>query len=245
MVIRRPAGPFILLFPAVYAALGSRSVVSFHRNFLSLYPFAALLCGAGALSVMWILRKLGRRRPRISAVVGPLVLLALVWLAASGLADAWMAGWGIWNQEESRTTAMKRLAELGSDLPRRQRRILVCSELRIHRTDLARLRRAGFRTRQAQLTAIVEPALRSRYNWIVLPSSVGAYTAGWKPRVRNDVDSARQRLLSVQRQLGPPRISIKGKETRLDSYSLNPGISVYATADAPAGDGLPGPTGGP
>lgn len=138
---KKRLGWVLLLFPVLYLLYMSTMIVSFHRNFLLLYPIAAIAFGIGvALIGEEVLARINRADPK---QVLPLVALVFVLLAgyfAARLFDVAHYSRNISRQPETRTEVISRINELIADSATpNAMQIGIAQELRIHPQDLNRL----------------------------------------------------------------------------------------------------------
>ncbi len=140
VLARRKTGWLVLCFPAVYLAYMSRMRVSMHRNFVVLYPLAAVAAGCGVILLYQILarfessRKLSTRAAsRSFAALATLLLLA-------GLASAVAQAWSRSSLPETRTQAILDLNERILSAGPGDTKVGIAEEVRVHALDLARLR---------------------------------------------------------------------------------------------------------
>lgn len=227
-LLARRAGWVLLVFPAAYTAFMTGTKVSFHRNFVVLYPFAALAFGAGAVLIWRIAREAaGRRRAVRAAALGGLAVLAGWSLGGSAL-DAAERSLEAWTVPETRTQAMEKLADLAPAWahPAEGAKAGISEELRIHESDLKRVK-GPFEVRP-YLDLICDAA---RYSVIVGARRYFAHNVAGGPEAL---------FLNEARPAGLPILAEIGGRNPLyvDTISINPGILILgpprrgeATAD--------------
>ena len=136
---RRAYWPW-LAYLLTYFTFMTRMRVSFHRNFLVLYPAIALCFGLGVTALWHFARN-------VKGNVGKWLSLAFLALVAAFLGYKTMravqANRQVWNTPETRSQAVLAAQEKLADIT--QPRIGVAEELRMHPDDLAKAARAGHR----------------------------------------------------------------------------------------------------
>ena len=133
----RRIGWVFLVFPVAYAASMLSTRVAFHRNFVVLYPFAAV----GLSTALWWAGETLRRRlppPRQSvARLRVLFALLVLTLVVPGMVMCLAKGWRLNRERETRTQAM--ISVTSSAAGASGTRVGVAEELRVHEEDLRRL----------------------------------------------------------------------------------------------------------
>lgn len=130
---RRAYWPW-LVFLLTYFTFMTRMRVSFHRNFLVLYPAISLCFGLGVTALWHFARDVKGKSGRWLSPV--FLALVAAFLGYKSIRTA-QANWRIWNTPETRTQAVLAVKEyLPGTAPAR---IGVAEELRIHPDDLAKL----------------------------------------------------------------------------------------------------------
>lgn len=215
-LLRTVPGRVVLFFPAVYFLYMASTRADFHRNLLVIYPVLAVAAAIGVVVLLTWLKRTDRRGRRIGAIL--VGVLVGIYLGALLVASA-SRGWSLWRGKETRTQAVEEVAALAADL--QEARVGIAAELRVHPTDLARLR-VPYEVRP-QLELVCEP---SRYDLIVTGES---YVGLWpsKPEAKRLARILNGTALNVERReiVGPG-----GKEaTRVDGLSENPTVWIYLT----------------
>lgn len=210
---------FVLLLPALGMAVMSQMLTNFHRNFLVFYPFIALM----VLSGLWTLTRMpnllpealrNRVRPLAGFVVWGSTTIALFVMTVSATRDAIASTQRI----ETRTAAITAVNEL-SDI----RRVVIAEELRIHESDLRRLRVPRM---MAPLKAIIEAEPDSLDTVFVVPTGV-AVTENHEHATAARL--SRDYLADIFRDGIVKRWD--GANVHLDSYSVNPGVIMCKPAE--------------
>ncbi|HZE90009.1 MAG TPA: hypothetical protein VE404_10690, partial [Verrucomicrobiae bacterium] len=222
-VLLTRAGAILLVYPAIYLALMAGTRVPLHRNFVVLYPFAAVAFGAAGV-VVWraARRRTEGRAPARRAVRAAATLLAGIALAPPLAAAA--VAWRSARAPESRTRAAILLARraatrTGAALP-----VGVEEELRIHGQDLARL----------EVPYEVAPYLDllchpERYSIVALAGRHGAFfTPNRGPLDLFDNDRAAAIFRTLE--------SVGQGALDLDTVSIDPEVRIVEPA-LPAGGG--------
>ncbi|HET9481865.1 MAG TPA: glycosyltransferase family 39 protein [Candidatus Polarisedimenticolia bacterium] len=211
-------GGLVLLFPVTYFLFMSGTRVSFHRNFIPVYSFAAVAAGCGTvwvwrLAVRRAASRQGSRRagwPAAAAVLLAVPAFIPLIKATGGAVTASLT-------RETRSMAVDRINALadGTDV-----RVGVASELRLHRNDLDRLRP------QPVVAPLLELLCRQeagRLGWIVTP-------AGYDVEQSRSLAHARA-LNAVLATLGRPREEVPGRDqVQLDRIFFNPRILLFDEA---------------
>jgi hypothetical protein len=128
---RKPFGWILLAFPVFYFLILTQMRISYHRNFLVLYPMLALLFGLGISFVSDLLLKVGRVGRY--AKMGFLLAVTLVVMFFS--LTATKVSWRTWQRLESRSQAVVRANQLLAADP--GAKVGIAAELRLHPQDLA------------------------------------------------------------------------------------------------------------
>jgi hypothetical protein len=155
---RSPQIWVVLAFFGAFSLLMLLMRVSFHHNFLALYPLVAILAALGIDSSLVLVKQragVGLHRAACVLLVGALTL---------HLAAPARATWSIYRSTETRSQAVDLVNELAAE--RAWQRVAVVHELRIHSVDLVRLRvpfevlgLAEAKLRGAEFDAVVSASL--------------------------------------------------------------------------------------
>ncbi len=227
VLVSRTAGWVLLTFPIAYLCLMSRTRVPFERNFVPLYPFAAVAFAVGGvLLYRWaILLTEGRRTARKAAVT--VFLLLVGGSLAQRLAEAAEYGWSARADPETRTAAMTEVAALARAGGSRKAKIGIAEELHIHGEDLERL----------GVPHAVRPTFdlicdAGGYSMVVAGRTYGAYHKGNAAlaEVMNALPLARR--FSTVKTVGREPLSV-------DVLSENPAVQILEPI--PGGDDGSGP----
>lgn len=136
LLLARRSGWVALILPAIYVPLMVTAKPNFHRNFLILYPYAAIGFGVAAVSLVNLLRMRGDGRSRagrrLATASVALLALLLTWRMADAGLDAWRAA----AYQETRTVAMARVRSAGIAGEETPPRVGIPEELRVHESDL-------------------------------------------------------------------------------------------------------------
>ena len=168
-------GRIAFAYPLVYLFLMSLARISFHRNFLVLYPFAAVAFGCGVMAAGEFLRTV---RPGSIALKRARVAL---FVAAAALCIAYSAGsllvsWRVATTRETRSLAIDKVNERTAGTGGAPRGG-IAREVGIHELDLARLE---VRYEVAPFFDLV-CADRSRYDLLVTAAEMGADEPSQRP----------------------------------------------------------------
>ncbi len=131
MVWRKPRGVLVVLFPLAYFLLMTRMRVSFHRNFVPLYPFLAIGLAACAERIAALSGGLRARWAR-PVFVGLVSAALLVQLAATASISRSIAA-----SRETRSSGVDLLERLARE--QAWTRVGISLELHVHESDLRRL----------------------------------------------------------------------------------------------------------
>lgn len=215
--LRRKAFWPWLLYLSTYFLFMTRMRVSFHRNFLVLYP-AIVLCFGLGLAAIW------QAAGRLKGKNGQWLSLGLLALAAAFLGykslRAAQANWQVWSTPETRTQAVQLAQQQLENLP--EPRIGVAQELRLHPLDLAQL--------HGEITVLPYPQLLAAAGDYDLLIGYG--------RLQGSNTGQRQTaaiLTGVVEQIPPERTLIIGNDPLyLDILSANPQVVLVTdTAGLP------------
>lgn len=218
LATRRP-GWIVAAYAVAHAVFMGRTELNYHRNFLVLYPLAAVAFGAGSLILLRALHGLaaGAAGPRRLAPAAGTLLVAILlgWpllvTAREGVGHAF----GAETRTEAAGLAARVVAKAGS------RRVAVPLELRMHPSDLERI--GGEITVAPYLDLLCGG---QEYDHILVPARWSAYTARW--RLRSD----------LFQRLEPggvaSRVSTGGVAPLLiEAPSLNPEVEILTLEQAP------------
>lgn len=174
LLASRRRGWILLAYAFAHALFMSGTSLGYHRNFLVLYPIAAVAMGAGAAALMSMMNGLsagadagaahGARR-YIPTVGAAGVILVIVWPAPAVA----RTGYGHYTVAESRTTASILAARAVEEEP--GLRVAAAAELRIHRDDLARI---GARVEVVPFIDLICPPSEA-HDLILVPARWAAY----------------------------------------------------------------------
>ena len=141
-MIRKPKLLFVILFPLAYFFYMTTMRVNFHRNFILIYPYLAILYGA-ALCILytgihWVLLRLKIAaiqegvKLKLVCLIVPLLLTGYVSQMAS---TEWHKALQLKNSRDARTILVDRINS-GAKVPM----VYIPKEIRIHEQDLRRLK---------------------------------------------------------------------------------------------------------
>jgi hypothetical protein len=130
---RKPFGWIILAFQLFYFLFLTQMRISYHRNFLVLYPMLALLFGLGIAFVVDLLLRAGR----VGRYAKTGFLLAVTMVVMFFSLTATKFSWRSWHRLESRTQAILKVNQILADTPGAS--VGIAAELRLHPQDLANL----------------------------------------------------------------------------------------------------------
>jgi len=197
----------LLAYPACFVFLQAQTVVAFHRNLLSVYPFLAVGLGYAAHG-LW--RWCGTRKPAAGTAFAGVVAALLAWAGiARGLEAKEVA-----TTPETRTQAAMAVARLAEE--HGWKRIGVAENLRVHPIDLARI--------DAELVVDALPELRAQakhLDAIVCPATYAwSDSSSWNREHR--LDRHQKRVPTVE-----PIWSVDGAPMELAVISPDPAVRVF------------------
>jgi hypothetical protein len=216
-ILFRPLFIFTLMMPLLYISYMIGTKVSYHRNFVQVYPFIALLFGSGFYMLYIAIDRFRREYNLVSPIV--VTLLALLLLAPQAYSTLKLSKIEK-DARDSRTHAINAINRLkGYD------RVVIAKELRIHPTELKIL----------QIPYTVEPLLTIASKPLeekilyVIPALVTS--AKWREKkeivgaMRSFIDSIPTSAIVqkiVRNDRGDRRAYVG--VTRLEYYSISPTI---------------------
>ncbi|MCY3872455.1 MAG: glycosyltransferase family 39 protein [Gemmatimonadetes bacterium] len=130
-IISRPVLLLILLFPASYLVFMSDMTVSFHRNFIQVYPFIAIFAGIAFYNLHLAL---ARFYPKLKKPI-PIVCLAAALVLLPRAYDAYQTGLELHNTRDTRSAVIDTLNAMEN-----VQQVVFARELRVHEQDLNRLK---------------------------------------------------------------------------------------------------------
>ena len=216
-ILFRPLFIFTLMMPLLYISYMVGTKVSYHRNFVQVYPFIALLFGSG----FYVLYRAIDRFKRDYKLVAPIVvtLLALLLLVPQAYTTLKLSKIER-DARDSRTHAINAINRLkGYD------RVVIAKELRVHPTELKLLHipytiqplLTIASTKRKERTLYILPALVTSAKWREKKELVNA--------MRSFIDSIPISAIVqkvVRNDRGDKRAYVG--VTRLEHYSISPTI---------------------
>lgn len=137
MSLAATQGRLAFAYPIVFFVFMSGTRISAHRNFLVLYPFAAVAFGCGVAAVGRLLETV--RPASVASRLGRAALLVLAAVICFGWsAHALAVSWRLATTPETRSLTIDKVNEMAANLGGAPV-VGIAQELRIHRLDLARL----------------------------------------------------------------------------------------------------------
>jgi|GEM_PF-1272796 len=220
-LLSKRLGWILLFFPLVYLLYMSTMVVSFHRNFLLLYPIAAVAIGCG---VAWIGLKILRRiEIALPKFRQPFILVAAVLvctLFAARFVDAAQYSRNISRLPETRSAMIDEINKViaASDQPEAFQ-LGIARELYVHPQDLNRLFVVPTIAPHLELVQKFE-----QYETII---SAATFMDGLD---NSTVDTDAAALNRASATLPPPTFTLAGQEALFlaDWPIINPTLHFYA-----------------
>lgn len=208
----RPLFGFVLILPAIYILYMTGMTVNFHRNFVQVYPFLALLYGAGAYYLYYVASKaqerfLPNKRMLAQVVVLTIFLAILAPQAYTSVDKAHVT----YHSKDTRTNAITQINEI-----KNVKKIVIAEEIKIHAQDLKKLK----------LPYKVLPLLKmpSQNNIegviFVVPSNVTSFNV---KRDESKLQPLKQLIASIEKSKTVGQIG-GNRGTRIDIFSVNPGL---------------------
>lgn len=223
-LLSKRLGWILLIFPLFYLLYMSTMIVSFHRNFLLLYPIGAIAIGCGIAWIgEWILRQL---RMRSSGFMQTLTTFCMALFAVMltiffvvRFVEVAHYSYSLSHQPETRTAMISRVNELISlakepdDI-----QIGIASELHVHQQDLRRL--AVMPTVASHLTLVDE---FEQYDLIV---TAATFMDGLE---NSTIDTNAAAFNAATTTLPSPTFTLAGREVVFlaDWPVINPTLLVY------------------
>jgi len=214
LLARKPFGWILLGYSLVYFLLTTQMAISYHRNFLLLYPQLAILFGMGiALLMDLIADNLELRKYlQLTVVLGAAVFLAL--FSYSALKQSWRT----WRVPESRTRAVIQANEMVAAAP--NARVGIAAELKLHPWDLAQLE-ADF-TEEPLLDLLADP---TQYDLILAFTEIGSDDH----ELRNHARDINRILWRIPEEL---KTYVGSGVLNLRTFSINPGVVLLTDTQA-------------
>lgn len=221
----RPRGLEILAGPAAYTLLMACTRVSFHRNLVAWYPWAAFLFAAGIDAIQRFALAIGRRRGRLRTILSAPagIVAAIVILSSAG--SSWLA---LRASEAPETRS--RAVELVNRLPG-VGEVIVARELRLHELDLARLAAPH---RELPLERIVSRFFGEGAVYL-LPSALSWYPTD--PAAEREGAALQRRYApfrSALRPRGKVICTVGTRRTSLNIPSIDPAVVIAGGIVPPA-----------
>jgi len=211
-VIFRPLFIFTMLLPIFYFSYMMGTKVTYHRNFIQVYPFLALLFGLGFYNIYLLLKRFNLKAKFL------VTLLAIIIFIPSSISIYKRAKIELYARD-SRTHAIDAINRQSD-----YKSIVIAKELRVHKQDLRLLKRPY---KIVPLLDIAKMKL-DRDILYVLPSKVSSY----KYREDKNILNVMRNFIKSINPLIVEIISTNDREdkrsyigiTRLRHYSISPTI---------------------
>ena len=221
--IRKPQLLFVLIFPLVYFFYMTTMKVNFHRNFVLIYPFFAILYGAALAvfysSIEWILIRLkivtvqDRTKLKILCLILPILLTVYVARMAS---TEWVKAQEIKNSHDSRSLLVKKINSLGATPM-----VYIPNEIRMHAQDLRKLK---YPYKLVALETLFQCADIANGSIAIIPAQLEPGGPG------DDKLAALYPKVMATVQTSSARLQAGSGVTRLSLFSVDPKLFVF---DAP------------
>lgn len=216
LLSRKPFGWFMLGYALLYFLSTTRMKISYHRNFLLLYPQIAILFGSGiALFMDWLSDK-KRWRIYLQGIVVLGVSVFLAWFSLSALKQSWRT----WRVPESRTRAVLQANQWLED--EAGTRVGIAAELKLHPWDLAQLE--GKYEEAPLLQLLADPA---KFDLILAFSEIGTEDHD----LREQAQQINRLLWRIPEGL---KTYIGSGVLNLRTYSVDPGVVILTDMQAVA-----------
>ena len=211
----RPLFLFVLMLPAVYILYMTGMKVNFHRNFIQVYPFIALLFASGIYMLYYFMALLQKRgafggRKRLPIfIVSVIASLLLLPNAYSSFRDASHER----HSQDNRTAIVDTINAIPN-----VKKILIAKELRMHSYDLRRLKKPYTILPLLGISA----RLSEKGTLYVLPNHISTF---YSYRNKGRADRMQAFLDKIDTSNIIARSS-SGNDTSIDILSVNPEIMV-------------------
>lgn len=218
---RQPKLLLLLLLPIAYFMYMTQMKVNFHRNFILIYPFIAVLFGS-ACEFIYVIALTLRDKYQMAnwGLMGvATVTLIVMWLLTLGWKET-QTSLEMSNARDSRTLIVDRIDALNT------RKIYVASELRMHEWDMKRLS-----TPHDLLTLpeIFSCPSKISDGLVLLPAQIGTVFPSESEKQVMKTFSGKLKAIDQKKIILIE--GKKGNETLLDIYSVDPELVVVDGAE--------------
>jgi len=208
----------LFIFPVIYVIWMCQQTVNFHRNFVVIYPFVAILSATG---LAWLIFELNGRISSTGVfrawqyffktilIFIPLCLMLILY--SNLYAKQWIQAKRKWNKKETRTQAIETINALLANQNKTKTKIGIAKELKVHPLDLEKLK---FEFEIFDHADIHDSM--SKFDYCL----IGNY--GSHDQLFHREDASLNRLSEKYKIF----YRIHGGKTRRDIYSVNPEVLI-------------------
>lgn len=214
LLTRKSFGWMLLGYSLLYFGLTTQMAISYHRNFLLLYPQIAILFGLGVALLMNILGDKNKLRKIVWVAVVLVVSVFLAFFSLSALKQSWRA----WRVPESRTRAVIQVNQLLED--ETDARVGIAAELKLHSQDFALL---DAQYNEAPILDLLSDT--TQYDLILAFTEIGTEDHD----LREQAQQINRVMWRVPEEL---KTYIGSGELNLRTYSINPGVVILTDMEA-------------
>ncbi len=215
-VFRKPKMWLILLLPVLYFLYMTQMKVNFHRNFILVYPFIAVLFGSSVDLIYAGVRQIAKKSNARPLIInfGTVLMSALVLFVMSMAWEQLRISLAIKHHRDSRTLVIDRL----DDLPNIDK-VYFAAELRMHAQDVKRLGKPHETLNLSEIYACPSPV---NDGVVLLPALIDAVFPTAEERTYLSIYE--ERLKQIPDDSVLLRGGQKDSATLLDIYSTDPEI---------------------
>ena len=214
-LLRRNYFGWILLgYQLFYFLLITQMKISYHRNFLILYPLLAILFGLGIVFISDLMgknRKWGKYAQAAFWLISSLIVVLFSW-------NSLKVSWRVWNTPESRTRAVMKANEMVLATP--EALVGIATELKLHPYDLDLLEAAY--TEAPLMDLMTNP---EQFDLILAFAEVGSEDHDLRD-MAGDINRLLWRIPEDQ------KMYIGSGVLNLRTFSVNPGVVIFPDPDA-------------
>jgi len=211
-IFLRPLLLFVLILPIMYILYMTGMKVNFHRNFVQVYPFLAIMFSSGIYIVYYILELIQKRiYPKKKWFASILTLLITISILLPQAYTSLNLAKIKYKSKDTRTKVIDELNNL-KDI----KHIIIAKELRVHSQDLKRLK-IPYSIEPLSSVALKQSAKNTLF---VLPNNI---TSFHKKRDEKKLKPLQKFISTIDKSSIIKKIGTNGG-TRIDIYSTNPAI---------------------
>lgn len=215
----RPLFIFTLLLPVVYILYMSGMKVNFHRNFVQIYPFLALLFASGVYYIYIAVNSIQKKfYPRKAGLLMYLASIAVFVLLLPQTISSTIEAKSHYKKRDTRTIAINEINKMGGII----QKVVFAKELKVHNQDLRRLKIS-----YAILPLLsIGAATPNKNTLYVLPKKITS--AHNTLKYKKNIDSMQKVITAIDKSSIVKTVG-GNQEMLLDVYTRNPGIIFVKT----------------